>query len=364
VSDGAAFAADYYDGRDSARHRVEVVVRGASLLVRGADVLREHPVDAVSVQPRVGSLPVRVALPDGAMLLADADAVAAAMPVPRAAGLAHRLESHLGIVAACLAGIVVAGWFGYRDGVPWAARHLADHIPPALESQIAEEGMKNLDRVVLQPSKLAPQRQRELRAGFARLEAGLDPAARNAHLEFRDGGWIGANAFALPGGAVILTDQLAALLDDEHVLAVLAHELGHLHYRHGTRNILQDSIVGLGTMALFGDATAVSHVAAGLPTLLLHTGYSRDFEREADGFAFDLLKRTGRSPRLLGEALASLEKARDRPDAGSSECRVPGAPGKSEEPDERRSPRASELGYLSTHPATEERIRAAEAAAR
>jgi Zn-dependent protease with chaperone function len=356
-----AFAADYYDGRDSTRHRVEVVVSGASLLVRGADVLREHAVSEARVQPRVGSLPVRIALPDGAILLADADAVAAALPLPRAAGLAHRLESHLGVVLASIAGVVVAGWFGYRDGVPWLAGKLADHIPPALESQIAEEGMKNLDRVVLRPTAMDAGRQARLRAAFAKLEAGLDPAARNAHLEFRDGGWIGANAFAIPGGAVVLTDQLAALLDDEHILAVLAHELGHLHYRHGTRNLLQDSIVGLGSMALFGDATSVSHVAAALPTMLLHTGYSRDFEREADAFAFGLLKRTGRSPRLLGEALASLEKARNRPAAASAECKVPGAPRDEERP---RYPDSSGLGYLSTHPATEERIRAAEAAAR
>jgi Zn-dependent protease with chaperone function len=158
----------------------------------------------------------------------------------------------------------------------------------------------------------------------------------------------------------VLTDQLAALLDDEHTLAVLAHELGHLHYRHGTRNILQDSIVGLASMALLGDASSVSHIAATLPTAVLHTAYSRDFEREADSFAFGLLKRTGRSPRLLGEALAALEKRRDEASEETG-CPVPGAPPREDKP---RGPRAEDLGYLSTHPATAERIRAAEEASR
>ena len=355
-----SFPADYFDGRESTRHRVEVVVTGATLLVRGANVLREEDVAAARVEPRVGSLPVRIALPGGAVLLADADAVAAALPVPRAAGLAHRLESHLGVVFASIAGIALALWFGYRDGVPWLARKVADEIPPAMESQIAEEGMKSLDRTVFRPTTMEPQRQARLREAFGRLASGLDPAARGARLEFRDGGWIGANAFALPGGVVVLTDQLASLLDDEHVLAVLAHELGHLHYRHGTRNILQDSIVGLASMALLGDASSVSHIAATLPTAILHTGYSRDFEREADGFAFTLLKRTGRSPRLLGEALATLEKRRDEPQ-GETGCRVPGAPPREERP---RGPRAEDLGYLSTHPPTADRIRAAEEASR
>lgn len=354
------FDADYFDGRSSARHRVEVVVHGASLLVQSGQVLREYALADARVQPRVGTLPVRILLPEGAVLVADADAVAGVLALPRAAGLAHALESHLGVVLASLAGLVVAGWFGYRDGVPWLAREVALRLPPALETQIAEQGLETLDRVAFKPSKMDPARRSRLRAALAQLAAGLGPAARAPRLEFRDGGWIGANAFALPGGVVVMTDQLGALLDDDHVQAVFAHELGHLEYRHGTRNMLQDSIVGLASMALLGDASSVASLAATLPTVLVHTGYSRDFEREADAFAFALLKRTGRSPRLLGQALSALEKARD---AGAQECPAP-SDGSSPPRDKPPRPQPVEIGYLSTHPATEERIRAAEEASR
>ena len=54
-------------------------------------------------------------------------------------------------------------------------------------------------------------------------------------LLFRDGGKFGANAFALPSGKIIVTDQLASLLNDEQIVGVLAHELGHVVYRHGMR---------------------------------------------------------------------------------------------------------------------------------
>ncbi|HEX3097970.1 MAG TPA: M48 family metallopeptidase [Usitatibacter sp.] len=341
MTQAPGFAADYFDGLQSTRHRVQVVVRDGSLVVRGANVLREDAVADVRVEPRLASLPLRIALPGGAVLVAEADAVAAAMPLPGSAGLAHRLESHLGIVLGSIVGLMVVGWFGYHDGVPWLARRVAEHLPPAIESQIAVEGLKSLDSFVLKPSAMDAARQARLRAAFAALSANLGPAARNARLEFRNGGWIGPNAFALPGGIVVMTDQLASLLDDEHVAAVLAHELGHLQFRHGTRAMLQDSIVGLAGMALFGDATAVANVTATVPTALLHTGYSREFEREADGFAFGLLRATGRSPRLLGESLAALSKARPKRD------RVAGG-----------------MDYVSTHPPTEERIRAAEEASR
>jgi len=360
VTGAGRFEADYFDGATSARHRVEVVLKEGSLLVRGAQVLREYAASDARVQPRVGALPVRILLPEGAVLIAEADAVASVLPLPRATGLAHALESHLGVVLASIAGLVVAGWFGYRDAVPWLAREVAFRLPPALETEIAEQGLKAMDRLALKPSAMDPARQARLRAGLAQLASGLGPAARAPRLEFRDGGWIGANAFALPGGVIVMTDQLGALLDDEHVQAVFAHELGHLEYRHGTRSMLQDSIVGLASMALLGDASSVANLAATLPTVLVHTGYSRDFEREADGFAFALLKRTGRSPRLLGQALSTLEKARD---AGARDCPAPSD--SSSPPRDKPPPRQPvEIGYLSTHPATQERIRAAEEASR
>jgi Zn-dependent protease with chaperone function len=351
------FEADYFDGRTAARHRVEVVVDAGSVLVRGGEVLHAYEVEQVRIESRVGNLPLRIVLPDGVVLVAAADDVAGVLPIPQAAGLAHRLESRIAVVLASLAGIAVAGWFGYHDGVPWLARKVAERIPPSLEAQIAYDGLKYLDRIAFRPSRLDAERQARLRAVLAELARPLGPAASGARLEFRDGGWIGANAFALPGGVVVMTDQLSkALPNEDHVAAVLSHELGHLEHRHGARAMLQSSIAGLASLALFGDASSVSGLAATIPTALVHTSYSRDFEREADAFAFRLLRSTGRSPRLMGEALVALESAERK---RGEECRTPGAPPK---------PRRDEdddfgVQYLSTHPRTGERAAAAERAA-
>ncbi len=61
-------------------------------------------------------------------------------------------------------------------------------------------------------------------------------------VEFRASPIIGANAFALPGGIVIVTDQLMQLAEhDDEILAVLAHEIGHVKHRHVLRGLPQDS---------------------------------------------------------------------------------------------------------------------------
>jgi Zn-dependent protease with chaperone function len=159
-------------------------------------------------------------------------------------------------------------------------------------------------------------------------------------LVFRDGGMIGPNALTLPGGVIVVTDQLVDVLDDDEVAAVLAHELGHVHYRHSTRVLLSGSFHALVVMAVFGDASSISSIAATAPTVLVNSGYSRDFEREADAFAFDLLDRTGSSPEAFATALEDLTNA-----IGEKK-------------------RGLDFGYLSTHPQTGERIEAAHEAAK
>ena len=371
MSNPGSFEAAYFDGRTSARRTVTVTVAGDTAVIRGDGAELELRLSELNVQPRVGRLPVRIELPGGGLLVADHDAVAGTLAIPPARGAAHRLESHLGVVLASLAGIVVAAVLAYLYGIPWLAREVAQRLPPEIEAQIATEGMKGLDNLVFRPSKTMPERKAAVEAIFAGVAAHAGSPAREARLLFRDGNYIGANAFALPGGVVVVTDQLLAALTDDQVAAVLGHELGHLEHRHGTRHILQDALLGLLSLALFGDASAVAGIAATMPTIVLYTRYSRDFEREADRYAYELLRRTQRSPRLMGEALQALEQAAA---AKGQSCRAePDEPRKTpgdRKEDTGRTPKdpdrdtgSSNYSYISTHPATAERIRSAEAAA-
>jgi len=337
----SGFDADFFDGKTSKRHRVRAELLGHLLGIRGDDVSVVVPRDEVIVWPRVGSTPVRIGLPDGGLLVApDFEAVDATLSVPKARTLAYRLESHALFVVVAFIGIIVAGAFAYIKGIPWAAEKIAMHIPPGVESQLSTETLAAFDKFMLKASKLEDAEKNAIVANFNRLKAATDVPA-DTHLEFRDAQGLGANAFTLPGGVIIVTDALVDLLDDKEIDAVLAHELGHVHHRHGTRLVIGNSAHVLIVMAVFGDASSVASAAALAPTALLTTGYSRDFEREADAFAFDLLKRTGGTPADFASALRALESD------SRKKHPIPMQNG----------------GYLSTHPDSGERIGAAEAAA-
>ena len=128
---------------------------------------------------------------------------------------------------------------------------------------------------------------------------------------------LGPNAFALPGGTIVVTDELLELLEGEPatLLGVLGHEWGHLRHRHGMRAVAQASLLALATSLVLGD---VSGVAAGIPALVGQLGYSRDAEREADAEAVRVLRAAGHSPAAMVVLFERLQAKRGAQAAGKS----------------------------------------------
>jgi len=304
------FEADYFDGKSSRGHRVGVTVEGGIAQIRGDIVSMDIAVTDIHVQTRLGNMPRRIRLPEGAILVTpDHAEVERALGVPKIQIVTHRLESNLAFVFTALVLLLFAGFFAYTDGIPWLAERIEQRLPVNTETEIGEEGLNALDKLILEKSQLFEPRRQRLTDLFNDLVPFTGLAVK-PRIEFRDGGWIGANALALPGGIVVVTDQLVSVLEtDDLIAAVLAHELGHVQHRHSLRQLLQRSMTGLIAFAVMGDVSGVGALASAVPTVLIHSHYSRDFEREADTFAFALLKRAGRSPLDLGHALDTLERS-------------------------------------------------------
>jgi Zn-dependent protease with chaperone function len=133
--------------------------------------------------------------------------------------------------------------------------------------------------------------------------------------------------------------------DDDELLAVLAHEIGHVVHRHGLRTLVQNSLFAFEVLAITGDVHGTSHMFLGLPVLLTELSYSRDFEREADDFALSYLMRQGISPVHFANLMRRIEKKRAAETAPSNNT-VHG-----------RTPKSGWQDFLSTHPSMKERLR-------
>ncbi|MBM3488039.1 MAG: M48 family metallopeptidase [Alphaproteobacteria bacterium] len=124
-------------------------------------------------------------------------------------------------------------------------------------------------------STLPDDRKRAITALFDRLADGGDLAGP-IRLEFRQGNRYGANALALPGGIVVITDEMVArLADDKLIGAVLAHEIGHVEGRHGLRRFIRVAFWSLLFGLVVGDIGSVTDELVAAPTLVIARGYGR-----------------------------------------------------------------------------------------
>jgi len=332
-------AGTYFDGRDGRAHAVVLRrIGSAHFLMQGDGLQRSGALRSVVLTPRLARIVRTLEFADGARLQLPDDAPIDAWFArqDRLQALVDRLERHAHAVAAAI--LVCAGSlaFGAIWGVPWIADRIATHIPAGVEHALGEQVLASLDRFGVKASALEPARRDELAARFGMLARGLDGAA-DYRVEFRDAPGIGANAFALPGGTIVVTDQLMALFcDDREFDAVVAHEIGHEQHHHTLRQTLRGSMIAIVAALFAGDVSSAGAVVVAVPTFLLDSHYSREFEDEADHFALDLLVKHEETPYWFAAAMRSLQAK--HPDTG-------------------------ELAYLASHPPTPQRIALADEAA-
>lgn len=284
-----SLSGSYLSIRDSAAERARIDVREARLTAP------------------VGNGPWTIELADYASVVFDDPTFGEAL---LAAGgrreTVRFLESRWHWALIALAVSIAGTWILLEVGVPAAARHIAAAVPPTAEATLRRESIKAVDGWLFSPSQLPAERQAHIEALFDGV-LGDDPALSTFELEFRSSR-IGANAFAFPGGVVVVTDELVALAEnDDELLAVLAHEAGHLAHDHSLRILLQNSASALIIAGLTGDLTNITALSATIPTVLMQAKYSRAFEREADEFAFDYLMNSGRDPGALRDLLKRME---------------------------------------------------------
>jgi Zn-dependent protease with chaperone function len=287
----------------------------------------------VKISPRLGNTMRKLTLPDGATCEsldhAALDALMSQNGRGKGAKLVHRLESNWR--TAILATVVLIGTLalGVRVGIPIMSQHVAAAIPASMAYDLGEGSLQLLDATMLKPSRLQAERQRELRNGFLVIAQAYP--ALPLSLQFRQASM--PNAFALPDGTVIVTDDLVALIrDDQELYSVLVHEIGHVHHRHALRMALESSTIALFLSAYFGDVTHLSALSSSLPAVIAQSHYSREHEVEADTFALEYLDRAHIPRKHYANVLRALQKM-----VGSD-------------------PKGG-MQFLASHPPTAERIR-------
>ncbi|HEY7584966.1 MAG TPA: M48 family metalloprotease [Candidatus Deferrimicrobiaceae bacterium] len=107
------------------------------------------------------------------------------------------------------------------------------------------------------------------------------------------------NAFALPGGYIVINRGLLVNLKSEAELAaVLGHETGHVTAKHslaGYQRAMAANLLLAGVSVAAGGKTGVMQISS-ITASLVENGFSRDQEREADWLGIDYMVKAGYTP--------------------------------------------------------------------
>ena len=314
----------YFDGTCSARNDVLVEAGAAGLRIFSAgrhlldewlyaELRRQAAPDGVLRLGRNGeTLLARLEVRDAALAAAIEDR---AVTLDRG-GVAERklrrkvvILSLAAVVSLILTAIV---------GVPVLATRLTPLIPVAVEQKLGN-AVDSQIRATLDtkhlgagfvcgtgPNGAAGQAALDKLVGRLKTAAALPYPLRVDVVRRAD-----FNAFALPGGHIYVFQGLIdrAQAPDE-LAGVLAHEIGHVAHRDGTRTVLQAAGLSFLFGMMLGDFVGGGAVVIAAKTVL-RSSYSRQAEASADTYSVVLMRKVGGDPRALATILARVMAEKD-----------------------------------------------------
>jgi len=304
-----------YDGKSSKEHKVTMDFtfgRRVKIASHNIDVA----LDEVVIESRLGNTPRVIEFPNGVRCKSEEndklDQLLLDFNLNKSK--THKIESSFTLTIGAVLLTIAFVWFMLTGGANYSANFLANILPQTSLDKVSRITLEQLEENFLQASKLSENQERVIQAHFDKLTAGDN----RYKLHFRSSPKMGPNAFALPSGDIVLTDQLVALSRDNDfrdILGVLAHEKGHVIEKHSLRMAIKTGIASVIIGYITGD---ISVIATTIPTILVNSSYSRNFEREADAHALKEMDKLGVSTIYMANLFEALAKKSEESNASSS----------------------------------------------
>jgi Zn-dependent protease with chaperone function len=275
----------WMDGKSAEDHAASAALVGDEVVVSsdtGAELGR-FPIRTARVSTVGGGGVIHIespAQPDALLVLDDALFVAGL----RAGGAAVR-----GAATGRRALIVGLGCFlafaglacGFYVAAPHIANALAQRVSPSIEATLTPKMAGFISRSTCTGARSAEAIRSLVRRIAPEREGTLDIRIVNLQM---------ANAFALPGGVVLLTRGLVEGAESgDEVAGVLAHEIAHVEHRHALAHMIRSALLAGSWTATLGDYSGLMIVDPKTAYDIATLRFSREAEAEADEGALRML---------------------------------------------------------------------------
>lgn len=199
-----------------------------------------------------------------------------------------------GLIATLLLGIVLILWLTYALFLPWLADYAAKVFPKEYEIKWG----KAMYESVLSEEKIDSAKTRVINNFFHQLTMTKSYPARITVVQSTT-----VNAFAMPGGGIVVYEGiLKQLKTPEALAALLSHEYAHVELKHATRNMFRSLSGYLVLSLVIGDMDGVGGLLVSHVNQLRNLSYSRELEAEADASGLNVLEQN----RLNADGMISL----------------------------------------------------------
>ncbi len=254
----------------------------------------------VSIDPPLGSAPRRMTFPDGTLFETDDHEGVHAFTGETRGSILHELEQFRPRLIALVLSCILAIWVLWRFGLDIIVTAAIALTPPVVVAQIDSGTLSTIDLTMAEKTQLENTEQNKVREIFDRLLAQIDKdeiATSDFKLLFRSMPEVGPNAFALPNGTIVITDEFVDQFDEEDVLAgVLGHEMGHVIEKHGLRQTYRSLSIYILVAFLAGETGPFIEDLLLEGNLIMSLAYSREHESSADQFGLRLVQDAGFDP--------------------------------------------------------------------
>ena len=280
----------YFDNKTSTPYEIKITISENSITL--IDLGTSYNLNDIEVKSRVGKRAHRkVIFPDKTYILIppnqQVDTILSRKIRP-VSSLAEKIEQHKRGVIIALILIVFGAFFWITFGNTILTFIVVNFTPMELQKEMGRKMLQLLEESgFIYKTKLSEAQQQYFRRQVEKLS---ELSETPVEIYFYDASI--PNAFALPGGYIILLDDMVELSVDTinyyDIIGVLAHEIGHEYHKHALQKFAKSQTTSVIIGLLVGDAArTLSYIS----TQLIVSAYSRSMEAEADEFAIKLMKK-------------------------------------------------------------------------
>jgi len=354
----------YFNGETSEKKDVSLHYNNEGLVSFEEINMEDVHFNELNISARIGNTPRYINFPDGSQFeTEDNDAVDRMVQNFSDSffkGLVHKLENTKAFVLVTVIAVIIFGWMFVQYGIPYFSKEIANILPEEASQYMGQGVLEAMDKSWFEKSQLSENKQNELRQLFSRLLENIEDSD-HYKLEFRLGGKIQANAFALPNGTIVFTDELINLAENNlEIASIMLHEIGHLKHHHSLRSTIQQFSLAMFVMVITGDVSASSSIITAIPIMLVESGFSQDMETEADTFSLNYMANNNINPNYFAVIMEKLE-ASYLPEYSECKEKAKGAEAslkciKDAVLVNKNKSSSDIMNYFSTHPSSVERI--------